>query len=128
VPDVFKSFQTCTLNHLTGTGHYFKKAVGYAVFPTIGRGGFIVGGAGGDGYVYKRGRLIGTAQMSQLTVGWQVGAQAYSQIIFFRDNRALNRFKSSQFAFSAEASAVAITAGAGVQAGSVSSLPLPRAG
>ncbi|HTV77553.1 MAG TPA: lipid-binding SYLF domain-containing protein [Steroidobacteraceae bacterium] len=91
---------------------YFHDSYGYAVFPTIGKGGFVVGGAHGDGRVYVGGRYIGRTEMTQVSVGFQAGAQAYSQIIFFQDKRALDEFTSGEFAFDAGVSAVAITAAA----------------
>ena len=96
---------------------YFAKAYGYAVFPTIGKGGAGVGGGGGKGNVYRGGKVTGESKMFQLSVGFQLGGQAYSQIIFFEDQRAYEEFTSGQFEFGAGASAVAITAGAQAQAG-----------
>ena len=98
------------------SGNFFKTAYGYAVFPTIGKGGVGVGGAFGKGRVYQKGKYVGDASMTQLTVGFQLGGQAYSQIVFFKDQRAFNEFTSGNFAFGAEASAVAITAAAGAKA------------
>ena len=95
---------------------FFDKSYGYAVFPTIGKGGFIFAGAHGKGQVYRYGRVEGLTSMTQVTVGLQIGGQAFSQIIFFEDERAFNEFTSGNFEFGAGASAVAITAGA--QAGS----------
>jgi len=97
------------------SGRFFKSAYGYAVFPTIGKGGFGVGAAHGSGRVYEQGKYIGDASMTQLSVGLQLGAQAFSQIIFFEDARALREFCGGNFEFGAEASAVAITAAAGAQ-------------
>lgn len=96
---------------------FFSKSYGYAVFPTIGKGGLVVGGAHGDGNVYERGKRIGKTSMTQLSVGLQAGGQAYSEIIFFQDKRALDRFTSGNFEFGAGVSAVAITAAAGASAG-----------
>ncbi len=96
---------------------YFKSAYGYAVFPTIGKGGFIVGGAYGEGRVYKHHKYMGTTSMAQASVGFQLGGQAYSQIIFFEDQRAYDEFTSVNFEFSAQAAVVAITAGASAEAG-----------
>jgi len=96
---------------------FFSNSYGYAVFPTIGKGGLVVGAAHGTGRVYAQGKLIGTASMTQVSVGFQLGGQAYSQIIFFQDKRALDEFTSGNFEFSADASAVAITAGASASAG-----------
>ena len=96
---------------------YFNNAYGYAVFPTIGKGGVGIGGAHGSGQVYVGDKVTGKTSMTQLTIGWQLGGQAYSQIIFFEDKRAYQEFTSGNFEFGAQASAVAITAGAQAQAG-----------
>jgi lipid-binding SYLF domain-containing protein len=98
------------------SGAFFDSAYGYAVFPTIGKGGIGIGGAHGSGQVYKQGKLIGEAKMNQLTIGFQLGGQVYSQIIFFEDESALNDFTSGNFEFSAQATAVAITAGVSAEA------------
>jgi lipid-binding SYLF domain-containing protein len=103
------------------SGSFFDKAYGYAVFPSIGKGGVGVGGAYGKGRVYEKGKYIGDASMKQVTVGLQLGGQAYSQIIFFEDERALKQFTSGEFEFGAEASAVAITAGANAKANTAGS-------
>lgn len=95
-----------------GLKTFFNKAYGYAVFPTVGKGGIGLGGAYGSGEVYKQGRLIGKTSISQLTIGFQLGGQAYSELIFFKDKRTLDDFTSGNFEFSAQASAVAVTAGA----------------
>ena len=99
------------------SGNFFKSAYGYAVFPSIGKGGVVVGGAHGNGRVYEKGKYVGTTSMTQVTVGAQIGGQTYSQIIFFEDQRAFKEFTSGNFEFGAEASAVAITAAAGAKAG-----------
>lgn len=91
---------------------YFNSAYGYAVFPSIGKGGFGVGGATGNGTIYKGGAVVGDCKMSQLTVGFQAGGQAYSEVIFFEDADAFNRFTGDKFEFSAQASAVAVSEGA----------------
>jgi hypothetical protein len=96
---------------------YFKDSYGYAIFPTVGKGGIGIGGAHGKGKVYRAGKVSGDTSMTQVTIGWQLGGQAYSQIIFFQDKRAYNEFTSGNFEFGAQASAVAITAGAQAQAG-----------
>jgi lipid-binding SYLF domain-containing protein len=96
---------------------FFKDSYGYAVFPTVGKGALIVGGGHGDGRVYKRGRYVGDASVTQLSVGLQAGGQAYSQIVFFEDERAFNDFTDGTFELAADASAVAIKAAASAQAG-----------
>ena len=105
--DAIKSFKNAG-----ESAEFFNKSVGYAIFPTIGKGGIGIGGAHGDGRVYKGGVHIGDASMTQVTVGFQLGGEAFSQIIFFENQAALDNFTSGNFEFSADASAVAITAGA----------------
>ena len=96
---------------------FFDRSYGYAVFPTIGEGGLVVAGGYGTGRVFVRGRAVGDATVTQLSVGAQGGGQAYSQIIFFQNQRAFNAFTSGKFEFAADASAVAITAAAQASAG-----------
>jgi lipid-binding SYLF domain-containing protein len=96
---------------------FFKDSYGYAVFPSIGKGGLGVGAAHGSGRVYEQGKHVGDTSMTQLSVGLQAGGQAYSQIIFFKDKRAIDEFKSGNFEFGADVSAVAITAAAGGSVG-----------
>ncbi len=91
---------------------YFASSYGYAIFPTIGEGGFVVAGGHGTGRVYVRGRYVGDASVTQVSVGAQAGAQAYSEIIFFENRDAFRKFTSGNYSFGAEASAVAITASA----------------
>lgn len=95
---------------------FFDHSYGYAVFPTIGKVGFVIGGAYGKGRVYEQGRLSGTAEMTQATIGFQLGGQAFSQIIFFQDQRAYDEFTSGNFEFGAQASAIIINAGANAEA------------
>ncbi len=94
------------------SGGYFKNSYGYAIFPTIGKGGIGVGAAHGSGHVYRQGRRIGRVTMNQLSVGLQLGGEAYSEIIFFKDKDALDDFTSGHFEFSADVGAIAITASA----------------
>jgi len=96
---------------------FFANSHGYAVFPTIAKGGVGVGGAYGKGRVYEKGKYIGDTSMTQLSVGFQLGAQGFSQIIFFENADALNKFTKGEFEFGAEASAVALTLAAGAKAG-----------
>ena len=98
------------------SGAFFSKCYGYALFPTIGKGGIGIGGAHGSGRVYAHGAYTGTTSMTQVTIGFQLGGQAYSEIIFFEDERAFKEFTTGEFAFGAQATAVAITAGASAQA------------
>ncbi len=97
---------------------YFDRSYGYAVFPTIGKGGLVVGGAFGRGQVYQGGQRVANVSMKQVSVGLQVGGQAYSEIIFFESKYSFDDFMSGNFEFGADASAVAITAGASASANS----------
>ena len=96
---------------------FFNDCYGYAAFPTIGKGGLVVGGAHGKGRVYEHGKYVGDTSMTQLSVGLQAGGQAYSMIIFFQDQRAFEEFTRENFEFGADVSAVAITAAASGQLG-----------
>lgn len=98
------------------SGQFFDHAYGFAIFPTIGKAGFIIGGAYGQGRVYEKGRYAGRTEMIQASVGWQLGGQAFSQIIFFQDQRSYDEFTSGNFEFGAGASAVVITAGVAAEA------------
>jgi lipid-binding SYLF domain-containing protein len=98
------------------SGQFFKTAYGYAVFPTIGKGGVGIGGAYGRGCVYAKGRRVGDTSMTQLSIGFQLGGQGYSEIIFFDDERAFKEFTGGNFEFGADATAVAITLAAGASA------------
>lgn len=98
------------------SGECFRSGYGYAVFPTIGKGGFFVGTARGRGRVYQKGRYIGNASMTQVSLGFQLGGEAYSEIIFFQTPQDLRRFESGKFALGAHASAIAITASASASA------------
>jgi lipid-binding SYLF domain-containing protein len=94
------------------SGTFFSRSYAYAVFPTVGSGAFGVGGAYGKGRVYVHGVYSGDATMGQVSLGFQAGGKAYSQIIFFEDKRALDEFESGNFEFGADASVIAITASA----------------
>jgi lipid-binding SYLF domain-containing protein len=95
---------------------YFSKSYGYAIFPSVGAGALGVGGAFGKGRVYVHGKHVGDTKMGQLSIGFQAGGKAYSEIIFFEDKRSLDEFESGNFEFGADASVVAITAGANADA------------
>jgi len=90
----------------------FKSAHGYVVFPDLGKGGVIISGGGGNGQVFERGKMIGTAEVSQLAVGATVGVQHYSEVIFFQNKAALDRFRSNKLEFDANASAIVAKSGA----------------
>lgn len=91
---------------------FMDAAAGYAVFPDVGKGGLIIGGAHGKGLVYEKGAVTGRATMTQASIGAQAGGQSFAQIICFQNPEALNRFRSGKFEMSAEVSAVAATEGA----------------
>jgi lipid-binding SYLF domain-containing protein len=99
------------------SGEYFSRSYGYAVFPTIGKGGLGIGAAHGSGHVYERGQRIGSVTMNQLSVGLQAGGKAYSEIIFFENKRALDEFTSGNFEFSGDVGAIVITASASASVG-----------
>jgi lipid-binding SYLF domain-containing protein len=92
-----------------------NESYGYAVFPTIGKGGVGVGGAWGRGTVWQQGRAIGFTDVTQASIGFQLGGQTYSELLLF-DQPALERFKRGEFSLGAQASAVAATAGAAAHA------------
>jgi lipid-binding SYLF domain-containing protein len=96
---------------------FFDTSYGYAIFPTVGKGGIVVGGAYGKGRVYRQGKITGKVSLSKVSVGFQLGGQAFSEIIFFQDKRAYEEFTSGRFEFDASMSAVVITAGAQAKAG-----------
>jgi lipid-binding SYLF domain-containing protein len=96
---------------------FFKSCYGYAVFPTVGKGGFGIGGAYGQGQVYRQGKLTGRISLAKLSIGFQLGGQAFSEIIFLKDKRAYDEFTGGNFEFDASVSAVAITAGVQAKAG-----------
>ncbi len=98
------------------SGQFFDHAYGFAIFPTIGKVGFVVGGAYGEGRVYEQGKYKGQTSMMQASIGWQLGGQAFSQVIFFQDQRAYDEFTSGNFEFGAAASAVIINAGVAAEA------------
>ena len=99
-----------------GLARFFRDSAGYAVFPSVGKGAVVVGGAGGAGTVFERGEPVGKTSLAQVTVGLQLGGQAYSEIIFFENAAALSDFKKGNFALAAEVSAVALSAGASANA------------
>lgn len=95
---------------------FFKRSYGYAIFPSIAKGAIGFGGANGRGLVYEERKLAGYTTVSQATFGLQLGGQAFSQLIFFKDKIDLNHFKAEHYEFGAQASAVAATAGAAAAA------------
>lgn len=95
---------------------YMKDAHAYAVFPTVGKGGMGLGGAFGRGQVFQGGKMVGYTKLTSASIGFQLGGQSFSEIIFFESEGAFAKFKSGEFGFDANASAVAATAGAAAKA------------
>jgi lipid-binding SYLF domain-containing protein len=106
VPPVIEKFKAKD----PGMEKIFSDAVGYAVFPTVGKGGLGIGGARGKGWVYQGGKLIGKSTLTQVSIGFQFGGQAYSEIVFFQTRQALDNFKLGHLKLDAQASAIALTA------------------
>jgi lipid-binding SYLF domain-containing protein/gas vesicle protein len=98
--------------NVPGVKKYFGKAYGFAYFPEIKKGGLVVGGAGGKGLVFEGNKVIGSATLTQITVGAQAGGQKYQEVIYFENKAALDRFKNNKFKLATEVSAVALEAGA----------------
>lgn len=94
-----------------GLADFFSEAAGYVIFPNVGKGGFIIGGASGNGVVYDNGNIIGMADLKKVDVGLQAGGQAIAEVIFFETEEDLQEFKDGDFEFSAQASAVAVKSG-----------------
>ena len=99
-----------SLNEIFNTAH------GYAVFPTVGKGAWVIGGAYGRGELFENGEMIGYVDITQGSIGFQFGGQAYSELVFFQTADPLNDVKNGEFEVAAQASAVAATAGAGANA------------
>jgi len=95
-----------------GLQKFFDESAGYAMFPSVGKGGFIVGGARGKGVVYQKANVVGEAVMTQASIGAQAGGQSFAEVIFFETPEALKDFKGGKFEMSAEVSAVAAAEGA----------------
>lgn len=110
---------------------FIDEAYGFAVFSSVGKGAIAIGGAHGKGEVYEQGQRVGSTRVTQVSLGLALGGQAYSELIFFRDKAALEDFKSGNFELGAQASAVAVTAGASADASyenGVAIFTLPKAG
>jgi lipid-binding SYLF domain-containing protein len=97
-------------------GRFVDRAYGYAAYPDVGKGGFIVGGSYGKGEVFEQGRMIGYSDITQATIGAQVGGQAFAEVICFENKAALDKFIAAEYQLAAEATAVALKSGAGAQA------------
>ncbi|NKI31763.1 lipid-binding SYLF domain-containing protein [Croceivirga thetidis] len=110
---------------------FFDDSAGYVIFPNVGKGGLIIGGASGTGVVYQKGDVIGMADLKKLSIGLQAGGQAIIEIIFFETETDLERFKEDEFQFAAGASAVAVKSGIAFNAkykDGVAVFALPKAG
>lgn len=90
---------------------FFQTSLGYVIFPKVAKGGFVIGGARGEGLVYEKGKVVGKATLSQATVGAQIGGQVFREVVFFETQEALDRFKESKFEMSAQLGAVAAAEG-----------------
>ena len=95
---------------------HFSNAYGYVIYPNVGKGGIGIGGAAGNGVVWEQGNMIGMAKLTQVSIGFQWGGQAYREVIFFESKKEMDRFKENKVELSAQASAVAVTAGASADA------------
>jgi len=110
---------------------FFDDSAGYVIFPNVGKGGFIVGGASGNGTLFQNGEAVGKASLKKLNIGFQAGGQAVIEVIFFETKAALLKFKEGNFQFAAEASAVAVKSGIALNAkykDEVAVFALPKAG
>jgi lipid-binding SYLF domain-containing protein len=108
--DANVSLSQAKSNH-SGMDGILRNSAGYAVFPSVGKGGAIVGGAYGRGIVYQSGTQIGYTDLSQATIGLQLGGQNYTEILVFENTSALNKFTKGNFEFSSQATAVALKSG-----------------
>lgn len=119
------------LNNDKGLEGFFEDSAGYVIFPNVGKGGLIIGGASGTGVVYEQGEVIGMADLKKLSIGLQAGGQAIIEAIFFETKADLERFKEDKFQFAAGASAVAVKSGIAFNAkykDGVAVFALPKAG
>ncbi|MBO0590190.1 lipid-binding SYLF domain-containing protein [Cellulophaga sp. E16_2] len=114
-----------------GLKTFMDNSTAYVIFPNVGEGALIIGGASGNGVVYENGKPIGFADLKKLDIGLQAGGQALSEIIFFETEEALAKFKDDELTFSAEASAVILESGASKNANysdGVVVFAMPKAG
>jgi lipid-binding SYLF domain-containing protein len=108
--------KTTLIEKDNGLKKFFSNAAGYVIFPNVGKGGLIVGGASGNGAVYDHGKLVGMADLKKINIGLQAGGQAFIEVIFFETAKELKNFQESNYEFSADASAVALKSGVSVNA------------
>ncbi|WP_318310703.1 lipid-binding SYLF domain-containing protein [Flagellimonas crocea] len=123
--------KTTLLETSPGLERFFDESAGYVIFPNVGKGGFIIGGASGNGVVYENGDAVGMADLKKLNIGLQAGGQAIIEVIFFETDVDLQRFKTEKFQFAAETSAVALKSGIAFNAkykDGVAVFALPKAG
>ena len=99
-----------------GIQHFFDTAYGYAVFPRVVKGAFLVGGAYGKGEVFEQNRTVGYSSLSQATLGFSFGGEFFREIVFFIDKPEFDKFRSEEYVFSAQVTGVALTAGAAAKA------------
>ncbi|UZD22219.1 YSC84-related protein [Algoriphagus halophytocola] len=99
-----------------GMQDLFDSSYGYIILPNVGKGGLGIGGAAGNGVAFQGGKQVGYAKMTQVTIGFQAGGQAYSEVVFFEDSAAFDRFKANNVEMSAQVSAVAAASGASANA------------
>jgi lipid-binding SYLF domain-containing protein len=99
-----------------GMDKFFGSSYGYVIFPNVGKGGLGVGGASGNGAVYRQGKLVGMAKLSQISIGFQAGGQSFREIIFFETKAGFDRFTENKIEFAAQVSAVAAAAGVSADA------------
>ncbi|HZJ20005.1 MAG TPA: lipid-binding SYLF domain-containing protein [Pricia sp.] len=126
-----KKAEKALLKADSGLQEYFDNAAGYAIFPNVGKGGFIVGAASGNGALYETGIAVGMADLKKLSVGFQIGGQAIIEVIFFESEADLAEFKGDEFEFSAQISAIALKSGVAANAKykeGVAVFVLPKAG
>ena len=126
-----KKAKSTLLKNDSALQSFFDDSAGYAIFPNVGKGGFIIGGASGNGVVYENGNIIGMANLKKLNIGLQAGGQAVIEVIFFETTVDLERFKNGDFQFAAETSAVAVKSGIAFNAkykDGVAVFALPKAG
>jgi len=115
----------------SGLTNSFSRAAGFAIFPSVGKGGLIFGAEHGNGLVYEKGKPVGETTVTEINFGAQIGGQSFYEVIFFETPEALANFKESNFEMSAKVSAVAAAEGASLNAkyrDGVMVFTLPRSG
>ncbi|NUO50007.1 MAG: lipid-binding SYLF domain-containing protein [Polyangiaceae bacterium] len=100
-----------------GIQKFVDSAYGYAIFPSVGKGGLIVGATSGDGWVFEKGHLVGKTELTKVSVGAQAGGESFSQVIFFKDAGSMDKFKKGNLELGADVNAVAIKQGASATTG-----------